>query len=224
MRLIPIFIFLLFFLFNTKAYCWEYELKDAIIEKIDDEGNKSHSVNMQVIDYYLNRISTYARSYPPKFENEEIKQNVVAKLKQLIGTLEIIGQTQQNNPGFLSRAAFANSMGHNLDLENSDEQAISYYQKLLKIDPDNPVNNYQYGMFLSGTKKYHFESIPFLEKALEFGQKDAGYTLGLLYFHQGHKEKGIKTLQTYSSENPNNEHVLKIIEAIKSGELKFESS
>ncbi len=79
-------------------------------------------------------------------------------------------------------------------------------------------------MFLSGTKKYHFDSVPYLGRALELKQNDAQYTLGLLYFHQGNKQMGMEILQNYSKDNPNNCQVKKIIKAIKSGGLKFESS
>lgn len=224
MRSTIAFVLILLFPILAKAEVWDYELRDAMVEKVDERGNKSHSVDMRVIDYYISRIAFYAKEYPPKFKNKEEQDEVINKLEQLIGLLEIIGENQQNNPEFLARAAFANSMGHNVDLEGAAEKSGAYYEKLLRITPESPIANYHYGMFLSGTRKYHFDSIPYLEKALKLGQEDARYTLGLLYYEQGEKEKGMLMLEKYSMDNPKNVHVKKIIEAINSGNLKFESS
>jgi tetratricopeptide (TPR) repeat protein len=223
MRILTILLFL-FFPLHSWANNWEYKLEDAINQKVDEYGNKNHSVDMRVIDYYLEIISNHAKEYPPKFKSKEEQQEIVTKLEQLIELLEIIGENKHDSPEFLARAAFANSMGHNVNLKGSAEKSGSYYKKLLKITPENPVANYQYGMFLSGTKKYHFDSIPYLEKALELKQYDARYTLGLLYYQQGKKEKGMKMLQKFASDNPSNSYVKKIIDALKSGKLKFESS
>ncbi len=203
---------------------WKYDIRDSLVEKTDEKGNKSYSVDMNVIDYYINRISVHAKEYPPKFESEEQRKNISDKLSILIKTLEIFGKNQQRNPEILARSAFVNSMGHNLDFENASKNAKLQYEKLLKLVPDSPLANYQYGMFLSGTSKYHFDGIPYLEKALSLGQDDARYTLGLLYFQKGEKDKGMKMLEEYSKSNPKNKHVKKTIKAIKNGTLKFQSS
>ncbi len=209
---------------QANAGVWKYELRQAIFEKTDDKGIKSHSVDMEIISYYIERISVYAKQYPPRFKSKDEQDEVVGKLKQLLELLEIIGENQQNNPDFLAKAAFANSMGHNVDLKGSAKVVGDYYKKLIILKPESPVANYHYGMFLSGTNKYHFESIPYLEKALRLGQEEAKYTIGLLYFQQGQKDIGLSMLKKYSLDNPSNEHVKKVIKAINSGKLKFESS
>ena len=224
MKPIIIFTFLLLLSTHGSAEVWDYQLKDAMVEKVDEKGKKSHTIDMRVIDYYINRISTHAKEYPPKFKSKKEQDEVIDKLEQLIGLLEIIGENQQNNPEFIARAALANSMGHNVDLKGSAEKSGIYYKKLLRLTPDSPIANYHYGMFLSGTRKHHFDSIPYLEKALKLGQEDARYTLGLLYYQLGDKEKGMSMLRKYSLNNPKNKHVKKLIEAINSGKLKFESS
>jgi hypothetical protein len=79
------------------------------------------------------------------------------------------------------------------------------------------------GMFLASTHKYHWDSIPYLQKALELGAEDARYTLGLLFVQQGKMKEGMDHLQTYSKKHPENGHVKNIIKAIENGELQFKS-
>ena len=140
---------------------WDYNLRDAMIEKVDETGNKRYSVDVQIIDYHINRISIHAKEYPPRFQSKEEQEEIIFKLNQLLRLLEIISENQQSNPAFLERAAFSYSMGHNVNLEGAAQKSKFYYEKLLEITPENPVANYQYGMFLSGTRKYHFDGIPY---------------------------------------------------------------
>lgn len=219
-----VFVFLLLISVCANAVVWEYELSDALIEMVDIRGNKTHSANMQVIDYYVKRISHYAKEYPSRFKDENEKKEVIQKLKELLEILEIMAEDQQNNPDFLDMAAFVNSMGYNVDIKGTGEKTVFYYKKLLDIMPDNPTANYNLGVFLSGTRTQHFESITYLEKALKLGRDDARYSLGLLYYQLGEKDKGISMLKKYSSDNPNNRRVKKVIEAMISNNLKYESS
>lgn len=75
------------------------------------------------------------------------------------------------------------SMGHNLDLGTS-ELSKQYFEKALKIEPNNVKANYLFGMFLVSTRKYFYDSIPYLEKALKLGKEDARFSLGLVYLRQ----------------------------------------
>lgn len=206
------------------ADVWKYELKDALIEKVGSDGKKTHAINVEVIDYYINRIAEHAREYPPKFRDEQQKQEVVEKLRQLLSLLDILGENQQNNPEYLRRAAFANSMGHNLDIPESSAKAMDFYRRLLKVEPESKLANYYYGMFLVGTRKYHFDGIPFLEKALALGVEDARFTLGLLQVERGKTEEGLRYLETYAKNTPDNQHVRKVIEGVKNGNLKFHAN
>ena len=100
-KIIMVFLFILLFPIHSFAANWDYDLKDAMIEKTDGNGKKSYTVDMGMIDYYIKRISVHARSYPPRFASKEEQKDVVSKLTQLLALLEIIGENQQNNPDFL---------------------------------------------------------------------------------------------------------------------------
>ena len=200
---------------------WKHELSEALSKSENEEGITQYKVNMEVIDYYISRIAVHAKEYPPRFKSQEEFNDVAEKLEKLIGVLSIIGQNQQQNAEFLLRSAFVQSMAHNINMKGAADKAKEDFDKLLKLEPDNIKGNYLYGMFLSGTQKYHFESIPYLEKAFTLGENDAQYTLGLLYFQQGDKDKGLKYLQKYAKNNPDQERVKKVISAIETGKLQF---
>lgn len=224
MRTIVIAVFLLVSLITSPSWAFDYDLKDALIERTDENGNKSYAVNINIIDYYINEIAKHAIEYPPRFSSKQEQDDIVFNLTKLLKLLEIIGENQQNNPDFLFKAAFANSMGHNLNLKGSDQKSKYYFEKLLSIDPNSQLGNYHYGMFLAGTNKYHFDSIQYLEKSLMLGNQDARYTLGLLYVQKGEMEKGLGLLNSYSNDNPNNEKAKKVISAINSNKLEFKSN
>ena len=200
---------------------WKYELSDALSKSENATGITEYKVNMEVIDYYISRIAEHAKEYPPRFRSQEEFNDVAEKLEKLIGVLSIIGENQKQNAEFLLRSAFAQSMAHNINMRGAADKAKDDFDKLLKLEPDNIKGNYLDGMFLSGTQKYHFESIPYLEKAFTLGETDAQYTLGLLYYQQGDKGKGLRYLQEYAKNNPDQERVKKVISAIESGKLQF---
>jgi tetratricopeptide (TPR) repeat protein len=215
---------LLLFTFPLTAISsdWKYELSEALSKSENADGITQYSVNMKVIDYYISRIAEHAKEYPPRFESQEEFNDVVNKLEKLIGVLAIIGENQQQNTDLLLRSASVHSMAHNINMRGAADKAKEEFEKLLKLEPDNVKGNYLYGLFLSGTQKYHFQSIPYLEKSFALGQTDAQYTLGLLYFQQGDKEKGLRYLREYAANNPEKERVKKVISAIESGKLKFQ--
>jgi len=214
---------LLFLAFPLAALSadWKYELSEALSKSKNEEDVDQYSINLEIVDDYIERIAKHAKEYPPRFTSKEEYEDVAEKLNGLIGVLAIVSENQQNNPELLLRLGFVQSMAHNININGAADKAKENYEKLLKISPNNIKGNYLFGMFLSGTRKYHFDSIPFLEKALALGETDSQYTLGLLYYEQGDKEKGLKYLRKYSENNPEQDRVKKVINAIETGKLKF---
>ncbi|MEO0509423.1 MAG: hypothetical protein AAF065_06160 [Verrucomicrobiota bacterium] len=130
---------------------------------------------------------------------------------------------QIKDVSLLTDLAYILSMGHNLDMGTA-ELSKNFFEGALKREPNNRRANYLMGMFLVSTRKYQFDSVPYLEKALELGEKDAEFTLGLIAVNQGRRDEGLRMLKNYSDDYPNNEHVKQIIEAIEKEELEFKTS
>jgi Tfp pilus assembly protein PilF len=122
----------------------------------------------------------------------------------------------------LLTAAILSGFAHNLDIEGAADNAVKYYERILKREPNHPRANYHYGRFLASASKPR-ESLPYLEKALRSGVEEARYTLGLTYLTMGDKEKALDYLNAYSRNNPDNQEAKKLIEALKSGGLKIQT-
>ena len=172
-----------------------HPLDDAIsTRKERDETGKERyfiSVKTGMIDGYLDRIGAHAKSYPPRFANDEERRLVTSDLKRLIDVLEIV---KENGPDLKLRYANAQAMAYNLDVPGSGEGAVGAFEQLLEANPDDPQANYALGMFLAGTGDTT-DSTPFLEKALALGKSHAQYTLGLIELEHGSKTEGLRMLE-----------------------------
>ena len=224
MKYIQICLLLLSFIMETSAMEWKYTMQDTLVKTITDKNKVQASVNVEVIDYFIAKITPYARQYPPHFENKADQVDVTKKLDQLSMILDVLVRNEPNNIGILNRAAFINNMAHNVNIKGTHTKAKKYYEKSLFLKPDSEKINSLYGMFLANTEKVPKESIGYLEKALKLGNEDARFTLGLLYVRQGKAEKGMQMLEQYEAKNPNNQHVKKIIKAIQDKKLTFEAT
>lgn len=196
---------------------WKYSLEEALQVRMDQAGRERYSLNREVIGYYLNRIASHARAYPPSFESDAQRRDVSHKLRRLI---DVLGVVAANDPELMLRYAFAQSMGHNLDFADSASEAIRAFETLLKADPDDRRANYRYGMFLSSTAQ-SIQALPYLEKALEAGEEDARYTLGLLELEHRDRDRGLRLLERYTLNVPENLHALRMLVAAREGRLSF---
>lgn len=123
----------------------------------------------------------------------------------------------------LFRAGFLNSMGHNLDIPGSAKKTSVIFQKLLADEPSNPKANYSYGAFLAGAGKPK-EALPYLEKALALGVKEADFSIGLVRLGLGDKEGALKNLEAYKLNVPGDKNVDQIIEAIRNGKIEVKTA
>ncbi len=196
---------------------WKYSLEEALQVRTDQTGRERYSLDAEIIGYFLNRIASHARAYPPSFESDAQRQDVSHKLRLLI---DVLGVVAANDPELMLRYAFAQSMGHNLDFANSAKEAIRAFETLLKADPGNRRANYHYGMFLASTAQ-SMRAFPYLEKALVAGEEDARYTLGLLELQHRDRDKGVRLLEQYTLDVPENSHALRMLEAAREGKLSF---
>jgi Tfp pilus assembly protein PilF len=114
-------------------------------------------------------------------------------------------------------------MAHNINLGTA-AKAKRTFEQAISLNPEDRRANYLFGMFLASTQTFHFDGLPYLEKAYSLGEKDAQFTIGLLLVEKGEKEKGLAMLEASSKEHPESEHTRKVIESIKNGSLEFHQS
>lgn len=201
-----------------------HPLDDAIStrKERDETGKEQYfiSVKTGLIDRYLDRIGAHAKSYPPRFANDEERRLVTSDLKRLIGVLEIV---KENGSDLKLRYAYAQAMAYNLDIDGSGASAVGAFESLLEANPDDPQANYALGMFLAGTGDTT-DSIPFLEKALALGKPHAQYTLGLIELEHGSKTEGLRMLEDYCAKYPENAHAQEMLVAARENRLTFYST
>ncbi|MCO7227465.1 M48 family metallopeptidase [Pleionea sp. CnH1-48] len=203
---------------SSLAEVWRYDTKQLLVpEKTGQQAGQA--LNLTAVNYYIRRISQHARYYPPSFDNDKQRQDITIRLQALMAAMQT-AMPEKADERFLARAAFVYTMGHNLDLKGATDKAKQFYEQLLALYPSEPSYNYRYGLFMAETRKYHEQGIPFIEKALKLGHKEAAYTLGLLYFHQGKKEQALELLNAYAAMNPEHVQVKRIIEAIKKDQFE----
>ncbi len=181
--------------------------------------NVKHTLDSK-IQTFINENSQFINQYPPKFKNNKHKKKVISKTKKILKKISKTNLDEILNFDLLINIAYIYSMAHNLDL-GTGQLAKEIFERALSIQPDSKKGNYLFGMYLVSTSKYFFESEIYLIKALDLGEKDALYTLGLIEIKKGNNENGLKYLENYSKTNPNNHHVLKVIDAIKNERINF---
>jgi tetratricopeptide (TPR) repeat protein len=196
-----------------------YDTKRLVIVS-DAPTGKKYEFNVAYCDQILNDLSVHAKNYPPQFDNPQDKQRATQDAKALSGILELLMNTPSSNPELLTRAAFANSIGHNLGIPGAAEKADSNFQKLLAANPSDPRGNYMYGVFLAGAGKPK-DALPYLEKALSLGVIDAAYGVGMTYLALGDKEQALKNLEDYKRRKPSDGNVDQLIDAIRNGKIEI---
>ncbi|MDD5170885.1 MAG: hypothetical protein PHN75_18865 [Syntrophales bacterium] len=196
----------------------DYDAGKAFILKQDDSGHKFVNVDSKYLNTMLSDLSAHAGYYPPKFDSEADRQKAVKDAKKLSELLDIINGGPNKQENMLMLGASVHSLAHNLDIRGAAEKANNLYLQLLSLKPDNAQVNFRYGVFLAGTGKLN-ESIPYLNKALAAGLKEANFTLGMVHLTIGEKEKGLNHLKAYKEAYPHDPNTSKIIEAVESGKF-----
>ncbi len=180
------------------------------------EGDTSYQLNLEYLDRVLDDLAGHARNYPPAFDSQGDKRQALNDAKKLSDMLEIVAGGGQADTELLMRAGFLNSMAYNLDVPKSGERAQAAFAAVLQREPDNANAHYLYGSFLAGMG-HAKEALPHLDRAVELGQQEALYSLGMAYLTLGDKDAALRELEAYQAGHPNDRSVGGLIEAVRSG-------
>ncbi|MFL6659832.1 MAG: tetratricopeptide repeat protein [Massilia sp.] len=175
----------------------------------------------EYVDSVIARVGEHAKRYPPHFDSEEQKAEMVKSLKEVLGALDKAPNKVHGDKEILFRYAFLNSMGHNLDIPGCGNKAIEGYLRLLEFDPNDKRANYNFGSFLVGTK-HIAKSIPFLQKAIDLGEKEAHYSLAFAYLSEKRNDEALAELKKYLEFDPQNETARRLVSKIEGGQAAFE--
>ena len=205
---------------QAAAIHWKYKLADAVVTTTGADGKPVHSLNVGVIDYFLDVIAGHVDAYPEQFGSEDQKTDVTDKLRRLATLLTELDEGGSVDANILRREAFAYDLAYKLGFPASGPKAQELYQRLLTQAPQDPEANYLYGSFLAGNDVLRPTGIPYLQKAVDLGVKKANFTMGIAYVAMNQDQKGLACLQQYSTDFPNDQRAKNLIAAIKDGSLR----
>lgn len=199
----------------------EYNHQQALINE-----NGKYSINISVMFKGVDNLYLHAKEYPLKFDNKQDINNAYRDLHILIKTFDYIKQekiidrfSSQDKFNFDLGHARLFLMAHNFDIPNMMKKADEHYQKLIKNNPNNGKLYAEYGGFLSNSMRIK-KGEEYLQKAIQLGEKDTYFALGMNYFIQNKKQLAIEALEQYQKYYPQNLHTTKIIQAIKSDDIQ----
>ena len=195
---------------------WEYDLRNSISESTTETGEKQFVFNVEIIDYYLQTLTHLTRERATHIETQEDKVDIKTKTTQLIQVLDIILETYPNEVDVLMRSAYAHGISHNLSVEGAEDKAVSLYQQVLNIDPDNAKANFLLGMFIFGLTETEYDAEPYLVKALESGIDSCRFTLGMIYLQRNEREKGLEYISKFAADHPDNQPAQIVLKALQS--------
>lgn len=159
------------------------------------------------IDDFLSIAEGKARHYPPHFANRQERSGYENKLKTISQQLDTLAANPNASFDVLIRAFKASVMGRNLDLGSSyTTKSLTYAQRLLKINPNDPEANFWFGFGLSEGGGQS-EAIPYLNKAMQGGLQEAYLSAANNYIALEQKKNAIQTLKNYKIKFPDEAEV-----------------
>lgn len=219
-KIIALFCFLQFIANASYAEMYgNYDVKKILIVTETESGQKK-GVDLRYLDSIINDLGKHASVYPPRFDNAADLQRAKADARSLSGVLDILVDTPTASTDLLKRSSLINSIGFMLDIPGSADKADRDFRNLLNQMPDDTFANYRYGVFLADSNQGS-KALPYLEKSAKAGVKQAYYSLGMAYLSQQNTELAVKNLEIYKGLMPNNGQIEGLLDAIKSGNVKF---
>lgn len=179
-------------------------------------GARAASFNQESAEKFINELATHAHDYPPRFDSPAQGDRMRKQLSDMLPSINAASERAPQDPKLMFMKAYANSMGHNLDLPGCAELAVASYTELIALQPKFGRAYFHLGGFLASTG-HGADSIPFLLKAIELGETGAHYTLGFMYLMQGDKRYALVHLKTYLESKPDDAMARKVVADLETG-------
>ena len=162
----------------------------------------NNELDVTDIDDFLQLVEGKARHYPPHFTSRQERKGYENKLKEVSQQLDILSNNPNASFDVLMRGFKASVLGRNLDLGSAyTTKSLTYAQRLLKLNPNDPEANFWFGFGLSeggGLK----EAMPYLNKAMQGGMQEAYLVSVNNYLSMEQTKNAINTLKNYKVKYP----------------------
>ncbi len=179
-------------------------------------GAHAASFNQEGAEKFLNELAQHAHDYPPRFDSQAQRDQMRKQLRDVLPSINAASSRSPQDSKLMFMKAYANNMGHNLDLPGCAEVAVAAYTDLIVLQPKSGRAHFHLGGFLASTGQ-GADSIPYLLKAIELGETDAHFSLGLMYLMQGDKRFALEHLKTYLQTKPDDVLAKKVVADLETG-------
>lgn len=218
--------FFLFALLNL-AFCEPYVRfdTDSVFSQPNENGGRSF--NLGAVFNGIDRLYPYARFYPLAFDSDNDKIIAKRDLEIFLNFFEtlknekIIDNLDEKDKNYFNlQEARLFVMAHNFDMGGFAQKADEAYQKLLSNDKDGQIRT-EFAEFLGNSTSIDRAETEF-KTAISQGSDRAYYGLSIAYLMQGKREESIDSMQKYIEKFPNDDEAKKMLEIIKTAEIKKE--
>lgn len=194
------------------------EAPKILIPRTLPSAANNEKVDVADIDRELVYLEGKARHYAPVFTNKAERKQAENQAKNILNTLNSYAADPQASYDILIRAMKANVIARNMDVgTNAAEKSIEYFNRLLKLKPNDPETSYWYGFSLAEGGGFQ-ESISHLNVAIKANYQEAYLALANTYLLQGKKKNAIDTLNLYKTKYAGEaKYANELIAQIKSG-------
>jgi tetratricopeptide (TPR) repeat protein len=180
------------------------------------------SIDLQKMTQFTDWVAPHISYYPTDFADDAQKQRILSATQKVTDEILKTDVAQMKDAETLTTLGYILAMGHNVELHTA-QKARECFDRALTLDPESRRANWLYGSFLASTGIWHFDSLPYLQKALGLGERDAQFTIAMLYYQKGDKSKAIEELSAYTNAKPDDMKASKILDTMKHGRLGFDA-
>ena len=185
-------------------------------------GDVGKTLDVTDIDSKIAVIEPEAKHYPPFFSDGRVRYKTGLIVKDLVKELDQYAVDPRASYEVLLRAMKVNAFARNMDLGGESTLKSSIYvQRMIKLRPESGEANYWFGTMLAegGGMK---EGIPYLNKAIKEGYKEAHLSLANTYLLLEKKAMALTSLNNYKKVNSSDyERTDKWIDEVNNGRLNL---
>lgn len=162
----------------------------------------SDQLNVTQLDKDILLIEGKARHYPTYFTDRLERSKAEKKIREIIQRLDVIAVDPRASYEVLLRAMKSHVLARNMDAgPDSAFKSAVYFQRLLKMRPNDPETSFWYGFSLGEGGGFR-ESIPHLNNAVKAGYQEAYLSLAHSYLQMEDKTNALTLLNNYKIKFP----------------------
>lgn len=162
----------------------------------------SDQLDVTQLDKDILLIEGKARHYPTYFTDRLERSKAERKIKEITQRLDIIAVDPRASYDVLLRAMKSHVLARNMDAgPDSAFKSAVYFQRLLKMRPNDPETSFWYGFSLGEGGGFR-ESIPHLNNAVKADYQEAYLALAHSYLQMEDKTNALTMLNNYKIKFP----------------------